>query len=191
MNATSDRKLTHLWQLFIATAFPLHVWGFIIILMDISWVAERTHLWDAIGAAGYGLTVTLLESLLVFSVLLLVAFVLPKTLHERKRVVLLCWLFWIPTLWGMAGQLSAAQSWSLPEGIIRLLAGLEKPLWPLYGGLFFAILSTVSFGVYMAIFSQKFQAITLAALERISPLMGLYLTLDLIGVLIVLIRNIG
>ena len=60
-----------LGSLFLTCAFPLHFWALLMAFRDISWVAERTNLWDAIGVLGYGLVFALVESILIFLVLAL------------------------------------------------------------------------------------------------------------------------
>lgn len=45
-------------------AFSLHLWALILIFRDVSWVAERINMWDAIGVASYGLVLAFIESLI-------------------------------------------------------------------------------------------------------------------------------
>jgi len=179
------------WQLFVATALPLHIWAIVLILMDLSWVAERTNYWDAIGVASYGLMFVLFESLLFFAILVLIGFVLPKNWVERKRVTFLGILILVTTVWAMLGQLYFLLELSIPLSVIQFLAGQEHPLWFLYGGLFVVVALTVCIAVYFAIFSEKIQIVFLNIIDRLSPLMGLYLFLDVIGIIIVIIRNLG
>lgn len=159
--------------------------------MDLSWVAERTNYWDAIGVASYGLMFALFESLLFFAILVLIGFVLPKNWVERKRVTLLGILILVTAAWAMLGQLYFLLELSFPLSFIQFLAGQEHPLWFLYGGLFLVAVLTVCVAVYFAIFSKKFQIVFLNIIDRLSPLMGLYLFLDVIGIIIVIIRNLG
>lgn len=180
-----------LWQLFTAVAFPLHIWAIILILMDISWVAERTNFWDAIGVASYGLLFALFESLLIFGVLYLCGWILPKNWEERKRIALLGTLIIVATIWAMIGQLYFLLDMSFPEKGIHFLVGQEHPLWILYGGLFIIVAPTVMLAAYFAAYSEKFQKIFLSIVDRLSPLMGLYIFLDMGGIVIVIIRNLG
>ena len=180
-----------LWQLFVATAFPIHVWAIVLILMDLSWIAERTNYWDAIGVAGYGLMFALFESLLIFAVLVLIGFVLPKNWKESKRVTLLGALMLVTAIWAMLGQLYFLLELSFPIGVIQFLTGQEHPLWFLYGGFLIVVFPTVLLSAYFAAFSEKFQNAFLAIMDRLSPLMGLYLFLDVVGIVIVIIRNLG
>jgi hypothetical protein len=178
-----------LWQLFVAAAMPLHIWAIILILMDISWVAERTNYWDAIGVAAYGLMFALLESLLVWAVLIVMGFLLTKKWSERKRIVLLGVFSIVTALWAILGQMYFILEWSFPSGIIGFLAGQAHPLRILYLGYFVVIGIVVLLAAYFAIFSEKFQKGFITLIERLSTLMGLYLFLDMVSVIIVVIRN--
>ncbi len=182
---------TGLWQLFIATAFPLHVWAIVLILMDLSWIAERTNYWDAIGVASYGLMFALFESLIFFTVLVLIGFVLPKSWKESKRVSLLGTLLLVTAIWAMIGQLYFLLELSFPPRVIQFLVGQEHPLWFLYGGFFLVVAPTVFLAAYFAAYSEKYQKSFLALIDRLSPLMGLYIFLDLVGIVIVIVRNLG
>ncbi len=182
---------TGLWQLFVATAFPLHLWAIILILMDISWVAERTNFWDAIGVAAYGLIFALFESLLIWAVLILMGFLLTKSWSESKRIVLLGVMVVVTALWAILGQIYFLLEWSFPSGIIQFLAGQSHPLRFLYLGYFMVVAVTVSIAVYFAIVSEKFELAFISLIERLSPLMVLYVFLDVVSIIIVLIRNLG
>jgi len=180
-----------LWQLFTAIAFPLHIWAIVLILMDISWIAERTNYWDAIGVASYGLMFALFESLLFFGILVLIGFIFPKSWNESKRITLLGSLILLTTIWAMLGQLYFLLEISLPVGIIQFLASQAHPLWILYATLLILVAPTVMLVAYFAAYSEKFQRAFLTLIDRLSPLMGLYLFLDVVGIVIVIIRNLG
>ena len=182
---------TGLWQLFVAAAFPLHVWSIILILMDISWVAERTNYWDAIGVASYGLVFAIFESLLIWGVLVMVGFLLTKKWSENKRVVLLGVIALTTALWAMFGQLYFLMEWSFPQGIIQFLARQAHPLRILYMGYLAVIGAIMLLVIYFAIFSEMFQKGFTTLIDRLSTLMGLYLFLDIVSMIVVLIRNLG
>jgi hypothetical protein len=191
LNTSNALNKSELWQLFVVTAFPIHVWAIIVILMDISWVAERTHYWDAIGSVGYGLTFTLIESILVFVLLVLIGLVIPKNFWDNKRVTLLGVLFLITTFWAIVGQLYLIIKPSITTEITLFLVSQKHLTWFLYGCLLLVVTPTVLFGSRLAVCSEKFQASFLKTLNRITPLMELYLFLDIVGITIVAIRNFG
>ncbi len=81
--------------------------------------------------------------------------------------------------------------YSFMDSIILFLAGQEHPLWILYGGLFLIVAPTVTLAAYFATTLEKFQGVFLSVTDRLSPLMGLYLFLDVVGIVIVITRNLG
>lgn len=178
-----------LWRLFVATAFPIHVWAIVLILRDISWVAERTNYWDAFGVAGYGIAFTFVESLLIFLFLVAIGLVLSRVWTDNIRVALLGILIVVTIIWAIVGQLFSLAELSFSSEVMLFLAGLEQPVWFIYGGLLILITPTVLLSAYFAVFSNKFRTSFLSILDRISPLMVFYLFLDCVGVLIVAIRN--
>jgi hypothetical protein len=178
-----------LWGLFVATAFPIHLWAILVILMDVSWVAERTHYWDAVGTAGYGTMFALVESVLIFVVLVLIGIVLKKYFDGRKRVTLLGSLIIMITIWSVVGQVFSMWELSLPPEIALSLVDQESPLRFLYAGLLLVVITTVLVAAYSAVYSRKFQTFFIKTLNWITPLMGLYLFLDVVGIAIVILRN--
>ena len=91
----------------------------------------------------------------------------------------------------MLGQLYFLLEISLPNGVIQFLANQAHPLWILYGTLFILVAPTVMLAAYFATYSEKFQRGFLTVIDRLSPLMGLYLFLDVVGIVIVIVRNLG
>jgi len=180
-----------LWQLYTATAFLMHVWAIILILMDVSWVAERTDFWDAIGVAAYGLMFIFFESLIIFFVLVLVGFIFPRSWSEAKRITLLGVLIVVILIWAILGQLYFLLGISLGPEVIYFLASNPHPLWIIYGTLLIVVTPTVALPAFATIRSEKFQQGFLAVLDRLSVLMGLYILLDFASIVIVLIRNLG
>ena len=159
--------------------------------MDISWVAERTNYWDAIAVSSYGLMFTLFESLLVWFVLILLGFLLPKKWTISKRIVLLGMFVAVAILWAIFGQLYFLLEWSLPTGVIQFLASQSHPLRILYASTFFFVTLTVLLAGYLAISSSRLQESYILLIDRLSTLMWFYLILDVVSIFIVLSRNIG
>jgi len=179
------------WQLYVASAFLIHVWAIILILMDISWVSERTNYWDAIGVAGYGLMFTFFESILIWAVLLLAGFTLPKEWDEDKRISLLGNLAVAASLWAIYGQLYFLLDWVIPTWIIQFLAQQNHPLRLLYIGYLVLILISILLVAYISIYSRTYRRMFFIVIDRISILMGLYIFLDVVSCIIVLVRNLG
>src|SRR3990172_5960167 len=179
-----------LWALFLGCAFQLHVWTIILAFRDFSWVAERTNSWDAIGVVSYGLTFAFIESVLVFVVVVLLSFFISRKWAEERRLALVGILVIITSLWAIAGYLFFMLKVSIPGETIAFLAGLAHPLRFLYGLSLALVLPTIVLPVYLALRSEKFVKGVQALFERLSLLTTLYLFFDVIGLFIVIIRNV-
>ena len=189
-NSRIPLKKHELWLLFVASAFPLHVWSIILLLSDASWIAARTNYGDVIGIAGYRLTFSLIESLLIFAVILLAALLL-RNWNKNKRITLMGVFIIGISIWAMIGQLIRSAEFTYINEVVISLANKEYPSWLIYIGLTLIIFPSVVLPVYFAVFSERFQIGFIKILDRLSPLMGFYLFLDLLGVIIVIIRNIS
>lgn len=179
-----------LWSLFLITAFPIHVWTIILVLRDLSWVTERTNVWDAIGVGSYGLVFAFIESVVVFLILVLLGLLIPGKWREEKRLALLAVLFLVIASWAIAGQLYFLAGITLPGWIYRLLAQSSHPLQVLYGGVLSLVLVTVLIPTALVIQSGKAMRVVRGLIERLSLLTLIYLFLDFVGLVIVILRNI-
>jgi hypothetical protein len=179
-----------LWSLFLITAFPIHVWTIILVLRDLSWVTERTNVWDAIGVGSYGLVFAFIESVVVFLILVLLGLLIPGKWREEKRLALLAVLFLVIASWAIAGQLYFLVGITLPGWIYRLLAQSSHPLQVLYGGVLSLVLVTVLIPTALVIQSSKAMRVVRGLIERLSLLTLIYLFLDFVGLVIVILRNI-
>lgn len=179
-----------LWALFLVCAFPLHVWTIILAFRDFSWVTERTNSWDAIGVVSYGLLFAFLESVVVFLVAMLLGFLVSGKWKEDRRLVLVGILVFITSIWAIAGYLFFMLNVSIPGAAVTFLAGLAHPLRFLYGLTLLLVLPTVVLPAYLALRSEKFVKGVQDFFERLSLLTTLYLFLDVVGLVIVIIRNV-
>jgi hypothetical protein len=180
-----------LWQLFLVTAFPIHVWSIILVLKDFSWISERTHVWDAVGVGAYALVLAFLESIFVFFVLLLLGFFLPKQWPEKNRIVVLGVSIWLASLWAIFGQIYFIAGAVTPLWIVLPLSKTDHPLRFLYLGIFILAFPSIFLPVIASLRSEKIRDWILNLFERITLLSALYLFLDLVGLAIVVVRNIG
>ena len=179
-----------LWSLFLTCAFPFHLWTLILVFRDVSWVAARTNAWDAVGVASYGMLFALVESVLVFLIVALLGFVKPKQWNGNRRTAFLSLLFLITAAWGMISQLLFIWNIQLPPQAMQFLARSGHPLRWLYGGSFVIVLSTVLLPVYLFLRSNKLSLLIQEFADRLSVLTIFYLFFDLVGLVIVIIRNI-
>lgn len=171
-------------------AFPLHLWALILIFRDVSWVAERTNIWDAIGVASYGLVLAFIESVVFFAAITLLGLLVPTKWHENRRVALLSVLALVTTLWAIEGQAYFVWGSYIPAPVLRFLGTLEHPLRFLYLGVLAMVIQTILMPVYLVLKSDRFLSLVHGLIERLSLLTMLYLFFDLIGLIIIIIRNV-
>jgi hypothetical protein len=180
-----------LWSLFLTGAFPLHFWTLILVFRDISWLAERTNAWDAIGVASYGMIFAFAESVVVLLVVVLLGFLTPKQWEPDRRIAFLGLLILITSAWGMIGQLLFLWNIFLPAQAIQFLRSSSHPLRIIYAVCLMVITPTVLLPVYTFMRSNKAILFMQNLMERLALLATFYLVFDLLGLIIVIIRNLG
>ena len=179
-----------LWSLFLMCALPLHFWTLLLAFRDISWLTERTNLWDAIGVLSYGLLFAFMESLIVFIIAVLLGLLISTKWEESRRIALLSILILILSFWAMYGQAYFVWNISPPEGVLKFLAQSVHPYRYLFGISLIEVTLTVAVPAFLVLHWDKFFHFVQEAIDRFSLLTSLYLILDLLGFVIVVIRNI-
>jgi hypothetical protein len=179
-----------LWSLFLICAFPLHVWTFILAFRDFSWVTERTNAWDAVGVMSYGLVFAFIESVVIFLIAVLLGFLVSKVWSEGQRVAVMGHLALTASLWAVVTSLFFLIPITLSPSTIGFLAGLAHPLRFLYGVSLALVGLTVFVPTILILRSKPFFQAVQGFFERLSMLTGLYLFFDVIGLGIVIFRNV-
>jgi len=179
-----------LWFLFLVCAFPLHVWTIILAFRDFSWVTERTNSWDAVGVMSYGLLFAFIESVVIFLIAVALGFLISKAWSESQRVTTLGYLVFIASLWAVITSLFFILPVRLSGETVGFLVALEHPLRFLYGISLVLVGLTVTLPTYLILRSKTFFQAMQGFFERISLLTVLYLVFDIIGLVIVIVRNV-
>lgn len=187
---TSRYSRQGLWSLFLICAFPLHLWTLILAFQDISWLTERTNAWDAIGVVSYGMLFALVESILIFLVLVLLGLITPSRWNSDRRIAFLAFLVLIVSLWGMISQLLFLWDVSLPESAIEFLRRSDHPLRITYAVCLMVITPTVLLPAFSFLRTNKTVTVMQNLMERLSLLSMFYLVFDLLGVIIIIVRNL-
>lgn len=172
-------------------AFPTHVWTIILVLQDYSWVTERTNSWDAIGVGAYGLLVAFAESVFVFLAALVLSFLISRKWSEDRRLAMLFVTIFVVASWAIINQLYFLFGARLPGGLMRSLINSAHPLRILYGTSFVLATASVVLPYVAVLQSDKMVKGIETVMERLSILTVLYLFLDVIGLIIVIIRNVA
>jgi hypothetical protein len=179
-----------LWSLFLMCAFPLHLWTIFLALRDFSWLIDRSNLWDAISVLSYGLIFSFAESVLVFLVVVLLGFLVPRFWRQDRRIALLSILVISLALWAMISQLYWLLGISIPEFLFRFVLNARHPIRFLYGWTLALVLATTMLPTYFVLRSANFFRFIQGLIERFSLLMMFYLVFDFAGLMIVIVRNI-
>lgn len=179
-----------LWLLFSATAFMIHVWTFILFFRDFSWLAERSTAWDAIGTGAYALMYAVIESFVIFLAIIVMGIFISDKWEGETRSAILFVLMAAAVVWAMLGQLYFIWGIQLPFSSVEFLAARTHPLWWLYGAIGSVVITSVSVPIYFTLTSSKVSQFIGQVMERLIPLTVLYLFVDLVGLVVVLYRNI-
>ena len=179
-----------LWSLFLMCAFPIHAWAIILAFRDLSWLTERTNAWDAVGVFSYGMIFAFIESTLLFGVLVLLGLLIPKSWKEDRRIGLLAILFLILSLWAMISQLYFLAGMSPASWFVQLLLRNAHPLRALYVIAFLVVLPSFLIPAYLLTRAAQAPAFLRELIDRLSLLTTLYLFFDVLGLVVVLFRNI-
>ena len=160
------------------------------VFRDVTWVAERTTAWDAVGFSGYALFYTLIETLLLFGFIALLSLLVPRSWNKTLRFAVLSLLAFALAGWSIMEQLILIVLWSRLQRLAASLTFLATS--PVAVQVIFAALIIISVAVPLLLLrkSKKFQQGVYSLLERLSLLSGLYLFFDAIGIIIIIYRNI-
>ncbi len=179
-----------LWTLFLLCAFPLHAWTLILAFRDISWLTERTNAWDAVGVVSYGLVFAFLESVIIFLVAVLLGYLASGRWNQERRIALLAVLVLISALWAMLGQLYFLLEAPLPGAFIAFMVQTEHPLRVLYGAALAVVTLTFLIPALLVLRSDRVFHFVRGMIDRLSILTMFYLFFDVVGLIIVIIRNV-
>ncbi len=178
MGISSSRRLSRgdLSLAFVAIAFPVHVWAIISILDFLpSWLL-RLSIWELAGVIGYPLVDALLESCILWLVLVVFGLMLPRKWLADKFVALSGVLAWMLAAWAVLVQFIFGRI--LQWGPEQMVPGL--------------LLVVFSFGlVYWLV--QRYEQVENRIRKLVQGLVILtyfYLFFDLLGLVAVIVRNL-
>jgi hypothetical protein len=179
-----------LWSLFLMCVFPLHAWALILAFRDVSWVTERTNSWDAVGVVSYGMMFTLIETVLLFGIFVLLGYLVRPPWNPEQRVTLLSLLVLLLSLWAILEQLFFLVGVTIPGWFVRLALIGGHPLRNLYALAIVLVAVTIAVPVWLLLRTRRMYAGMRAVMDRLSILSVFYLLLDVVGVVIVIVRNL-
>lgn len=184
----SQRKL---FSFFVVCAFPFHVWIIIMLILDVGWISQRCGIDCFIGVAALSLIYALVESVILCALLLVLSLLVPWKWSVSKTFTLLGFLaVWIP-LWDMLIQGYRAFKLANLGTFVPWVFSAQAPKRysdPLFTGLALTFFSVMAIIIWQISFNQKFQQTMQLLLDRISTLSAFYLSLDLVGIIVAVIR---
>lgn len=157
-------------------AFPVFSWAIYQFLEQMPGWLTYLAIWDVLSIFAYVQAFALVESLLIVLALVVLAAMLPGRLLRNHFVSLSTAILILTTLWVLAAQYN--------DGVLRVLP--MRTLVLLLGAYVVSII--VAFVLVHRYPSLRKGAIALA--ERFSVLLYLYVPVGLIGLIVVILRNI-
>ena len=186
----------YLFKLFLLIAFPIHVWSIYQTFNNAAWVASRTRWWDALGYGAYAQMYALIESILLFLVVVPIFFMLKKNRTPEKALAVITFTYLvIVALWVFRAIMINTTGYEFfLDRFINDLADEGK--WRKryrYGAVLLAsgvLGALVVLGAVLSNRGKNSGKLVLSLAERIEMLMYLFLALDTAGIILVVIRNI-
>lgn len=182
-----------LLSLFLIIVFPIHTWSIIHVFYNFNWIAERTIVWDAIGYSAYSLSFALLESTLFFIIISPIFFLLRKNRGSDMAKAIIGPVFLITAVWEMVNRLNVYNSHVIEKLIFQF--GLNLNLRYRYKVLILIftitafVAGTIGVFPFLIIKYNKIKTTAIDLQQRLEFLSYLFLTLDLISISIIIIRN--
>jgi hypothetical protein len=184
----------HLVPFFLVCAFPFHLWKIIMLIRDSGWVIERSGMGSFFGLASQAMVYALVESALLFLLLLILGLLIPWKWPAEKVFALTGLIaLWLP-IWDILSQVYRHTDHGTPGFLVNWLFSTGHPLryaYLLAGSMVLAVIALTSAVIWLVSFNHKVLGGMQNFLERIATLSAIYLVLDLVGVVIVIIRMIG
>lgn len=175
-------------RLFLVCAFPINLWAFIVWLRTISSVADNVTLWDSLGLGGYILGFAFAESLFVFLLVLPIILLLPKHWEQEKTHTQVSVLYLILSAGAILIQSRTMVTFPQDTDLWKAINQINK--WVSSSPMIIIIIGAVTLtGMFVWMHrSRKVLGVTIRIIDRLVVLSGLYVILDLLGMLILLIR---
>jgi len=140
-----------------------------------SWVFQL-NAWEIIGGISYTLTFALIESVFLFVLVLIVNFIVPKQFFAEKFILNSTILALLIFIWAILVQKNYDSIISLDGKIILFL--------------FSIILLSIVVVIVVANRIRNLEIIISTIVNKVVVLAVIYLILDMLGILIVIIRNL-
>lgn len=196
VKAKKQNLKKYIGQLFILVSFPIHVWSIYQTFNNLGWVAERTRWWDAVGYGAYAMMYALIESALVFLVILPVFLMLAKNRPPEKALAIAgMTYFTLVLLWIFrAIMINNTRDEFFLDSFINDLADEGKWRKRYRWGAVLLAAGVLNIPVVAMPFltgrSEKLVSFVRQAAARFEILMYLLFGMDMLAIILVIVRNI-
>lgn len=136
----------------------------------------RLDVWELVGVIAYTQAFALLETILIWGLIMLLTLILPRRLTGERFMPLISTLIFIHALW--VGILHVSFETFRAMSTFQLLS---IPL--LY-------LLSVTMAVLLVLRSGRFNTLLRSILDRLAVLVSLYIIIDILSILVILMRNL-
>jgi len=174
---TRFRSWGRLLGLYVACSFPIFVWAIANVLVTVSQWLLRLTMWETLGVIAYILGYAFLESLVIFIIAMAVALILPARVFERTYTPMT--LVVLTLTLGFFIFLNVTQEKRILAGNF-MQAGLGLA----------AYLVVVGLAVVFLRRSERVMRLLNGFIDRLVPLTVMYALVGLLGVVVVVYRNV-
>ncbi len=161
---------------FAVCVFPTHVWAIINVMREMPAWMLRLSIWDLLGVIAYSQVFMLVETILLFLGLVVLAFVLPRKWLRHKFVVLS----------GTAVLLISA--WTVFLHYNNQIIEERQVIPALFWSGSLTGMIAVSFVLIHR--SERFEKAVDMFVRRLAVLSFIYLSVDIASIILIIIRNI-
>jgi len=182
-------SFAYFFKTFLIVSFPLHVWALLMIFRDLEFITERTDQWDAIGYAGYSLLFILLESIILSAIIWGLSLLLPKAWGEKRTLSVAGSIFTILASISIVDM--AFHAFNEVRISKQYLHGLATYPTLTYALIAAAVIIGIIIALVLILKTKSGEKVIYEIFDRIMLLGYLYLFLDIVGIVIVIIRNVS
>jgi hypothetical protein len=165
-------------SLFLVCLFPIQVWGLVNLFYNVPSLVLEMKAWEFAGVISYVFSFALFESLVVFGLVFILSLIVPRRYFSDRLLATGSVLIFFATVATVMNHLHYV--WKIPS------SQLDSWTWK-WAAASLAATGITLWGMWR---SEKLSLIIRSGAERLGVLSTFYLAVDLIGVLIVVVRNV-
>jgi hypothetical protein len=161
---------------YLACLFPIQVWSIYNLLKEVPAWYLQMNVWDLIGAVSYTQMFVLFESVVIFLPFIVLSALPPANWFRDKFVALSTGIVFLSAVWFIFAHINdlALRYWGLRHFLPWIVLFFFSQI------ILFSLIHS----------SQKIETAIVTLVDRVAVLSALYLSIDLVSVLIVVIRNV-